>query len=361
MSNVEYKTVATFVIKYLQFINENSDAVQELPKFADDATLIELYRLMSLTRAFDIKAINLQRTGKLGGYSSCRGQEAISVAVGHALRPQDVLVPHYRDQGAQIARGNTATEILHIWGGDEKAGIYQNQDLKEDLPTLIPIATQCLHAAGIAYAIKYRKQNRAVIVVNGDGGTSKGDFYEAINVAGEWQLPIVFVINNNQWAISVPLSKQTRAETLAQKAIAAGFEGLQVDGNDIVAVHYAIDQALVKSREGGGPTLIEAITYRLSDHTTADDAKRYQPPEEVKNAWKKEPLARLGYYLEKQGLWSREKEAELQKQLNDEVEMMIQEFLEQPEPLPTDMFDYLYAKLPAPLEEQREILLKEQL
>lgn len=360
MTDIKMKSVASFTVEYLQFINEDHQAVQALPDFCTEENLLYFYRQMALARAFDIKAINMQRVGQLGGYASCRGQEAVSTAIGHALQEEDVFAPHYRDQPAQLVRGNTFREILAIWGGDEKACDYETA--REDLPTLIPISTQCLHAAGIAYAIKYRRQKRAVLTVCGDGGTSKADFYEAMNIAGDWNLPVVFVVNNNQWAISVPRNQQTSAKTLAQKAIAAGFTGLQVDGNDIVAVRHAIGEALKKAREGGGPTLIEAITYRLCDHTTADDARRYQPTDEVKAAWKKEPIARLGYFLEAKGLWSKEKEAALQDEINKRIEKECEEYLKIAKPNPTDMFDYLYAELPEAFKEQRDIsLLKEQL
>lgn len=359
MSNIHTKEIAKFAIEYLQIINEKSECIQPLPDFATDEKLLYFYRQMALTRAFDIKATNLQRTGKLGGYASCRGQEGLGVAMGDALNKEDVLVPHYRDQAAQLIRGNSFAEILNIWGGDEKDCHYQSPDLAQDLPPLIPIATQCLHAAGIAAAIQYRKEKRVVLVSCGDGATSKGDFYEAINLAGEWHLPVVFVINNNQWAISVPRSKQTRAETLAQKAIAAGIEGLQVDGNDVIATRYAIGNAIEKARQGSGPTVIEAVTYRLSDHTTADDAKRYQPTEEVRHAWKIEPVNRLGVYLESKNLWSREQEKQLQATLAEKIDAEIDAYLARPDPKVTDMFDYLYAELPATLKEQRDALLQE--
>src|SRR3990167_4320765 len=362
MTRIQTTPVASFSVEYLQFLDENHQLTQPLPDYFTNELLIYFYQKMALARAFDIKAINMQRVGKLGGYASCRGQEAVGAAIGHALQESDLFAPHYRDQPAQLIRGNTLREILTIWGGDEKACDYQGKAVREDLPTLIPISTQCLHAAGMAYAIKYRQQKRAVLTACGDGGTSKADFYEAINIAGDWHLPLVFVVNNNQWAISVPRNKQTSAKTLAQKAIAAGFDGLQVDGNDIVAVHYAVKTALDKAREGGGPTLIEAITYRLCDHTTADDAKRYQPSEEVKAAWKKEPIALLGYFLEEKKLWSKEKEAELQNEITQQIEKEIAEYLKIPKPKPTDMFDYLYAELPEALREQRDItLLQEQL
>lgn len=356
MTNPKMTTVASYDVKFLQFLNENSQPTQPFPEFADSKTLLELYRAMSLIRSYDNKTVNLQRTGKMGTFAASRGQEATGIGMGHAMQKEDIFCPYYRDQGVFYMRGGKLSEILAYWGGDERGSNYANPDLAEDFPICVPIAGQLLHAAGVAYAVKYRKQKRAVLTICGDGGTSKGDFYEAINLAGVWNLPLVFVINNNQWAISVPRPKQSNCETLAQKAIAAGFEGIQVDGNDVIAVRYAVADALDKARQGGGPTLIEAVTFRLCDHTTADDASRYTPAEEIKNAWKDEPIARLGYYLESEGLWSREKEADMQKELTAEVDEIVKEYLNATPAKPTDMFDYLYAELPQELKSQRDDL-----
>ncbi len=349
-------TIAQFEIQYLQFLDENHQPTQPFPDFADDDTLLELYRKMSFIRVFDTKAVNLQRQGKLGTYPSSRGQEAVGVGIGHAMQEGDVFCPNYRDQGTMIMRGVKPSEVLLSWGGDERGHLYSNPKVKEFLPLCVPIVTQCLHAAGIAYAMKYRKQKRAVVTTCGDGGTSKGDFYEAMNLAGDWKLPVVFVINNNQWAISVPRSKQTACKTLAQKAIAAGFTGIQVDGNDIIAVRSAVADALENARNGGGPRLIEAVTYRLCDHTTADDATRYTPPDELKEAWKKEPIARLGHYLETKNLWSKEHEAELQKELAAEVDEAVSEYLNTPPQSPYDLIDYLYEKVPEAYLDQRDAI-----
>lgn len=345
-------TVATFEIDYLQFLDENSHLIQPLPDFATNDYLLFLYRQMSLVRAVDNKAVNLQRTGKMGTYPTARGQEAVGVGMGAALKKGDVFAPYYRDQGTFLMRSGNLAEFFAYWGGDERGCDYKNPDARYDFPTCVPIACQLLHATGVGYAFKYRQQPHAVLTVCGDGGTSKGDFYEAINVAGAWHLPVVFIVNNNQWAISVGREVQTSCQTLAQKAIAGGFAGLQVDGNDIIAVRSAVGDALQKARDGGGPTLIEAVTYRLADHTTADDAKRYVPAQDIKSAWEREPIARLGYYLEAQGLWSKEKEAELHKELTMEIEKMVQEYINTPPQKPTAMFDYLYAKLPQALQSQ---------
>jgi len=353
MKEPDKTTVASFDIQYLRYLDENSQPTQDFPDFAKDPEiLLTLYRQMALTRVLDNKAVNLQRTGKMGTYPSTQGQEAVGVGTGSAMHQDDVYCPYYREQAALLQRGVTMTEILAIWGGDERGNDFQHA--KEDLPTNVPIATQCLHAAGIAYAIKYRKQQRAVVTSLGDGASSKGDFYEAMNLSGARNLPVVFVVNNNQWAISVPRKMQTGAQTIAQKAIAAGFDGLQVDGNDVIAVRKAVSDAVEKARRGDGPSLIEAITYRLCDHTTADDASRYQPAEDLKKAWKIEPIARLAHYLESQGLWSKEKETELQQQCSAEVDDAVQAYLSRQKQKPEAMFDSLYAELPEALLDQRD-------
>ncbi len=344
MSKPKMKIIASFDIPYLQYLNEKSERTQDLPEFADTTTLLHLYQQMALTRMLDNKAVKLQRTGKMGTYPASQGQEAVGVGTGAAMRKEDVYCPYYRESGTLLQRGVTIEEILSIWGGDERGNHFQNAP--EDLTICIPIATQCLHAAGIAFAFKYRQEKRVAVTSIGEGGTSKGDFYEAINLAGAWRLPIVFVVNNNQWAISVPRDIQTSAKTVAQKAIAAGITGIQVDGNDIIAVYEAVSQCVERARNGEGPAVVEAITYRLCDHTTADDASRYQPSEEVKDAWKKEPIARLAYYLEAEALWDKEKEAQMQKTISTTVDKAVQTYLKKTKDNPQAMFDSLYAELP---------------
>jgi 2-oxoisovalerate dehydrogenase E1 component alpha subunit len=349
------KIVANFNIPYQQFLSPEGDLTQSLPIFATPSELIELYRLMTLMRLFDAKAVALQRTGRIGTYSGILGQEAISVAIGRAMKSEDVFCPYYREFGAMIQRGISMSTILTYWGGDERGN---HSDYAQDFTFSVPIAGQCLHAAGVATAFKIRKQPRVAVTTVGDGGTSKGDFYEALNLAGSWNLPLVFVVNNNQWAISVPRKTQSSSITLAQKAIAGGMEGLQVDGNDIIALRAVMDEALHKARTGGGPTLIEAITYRLCDHTTADDAKRYCPPEELKAAWKNEPLLRIRRYLQKTGAWSEKDETALRAKCTREVETAVLEYIQKKAQAPESIFDYLYAKLPKALEAQRADLLE---
>lgn len=351
-------TVARFEVTFHQVINDQGEQCNPLPEFAQDKnTLLELYRIMVQARTFDKKAIALQRTGKMGTYAPINGQEAISTAIGHAMHSKDVFIPYYRDYAAQFQRGVKMSEILAYWGGDERGSKFASQS--EDLPICVPIASQCLHAAGIAFAFKFRKQARVAVTCIGDGGTSEGDFYEAINVAGAWKLPVVFVVNNNQWAISVPLSKQTAAQTIAQKAIAAGFEGVQVDGNDIIAMRQVMGDAIEKARQGGGPTLVEALTYRLCDHTTADDATRYQPGEEVEAAKTKEPIARFKHYLEQQKIWDESQETKLINDCMEIVQEQVDEYLDSRGQTIDTAFDYHFETLPDYLIEQRAIAMEE--
>jgi len=353
------KTVAKFEIKYLQYLDPDGKPVQKtLPKFAQDVNeLVEMYKKMSFVRVFDAKAIALQRTGQLGTYASCLGHEAIHVGIGLAMIPEDVFCPMYREYGAQFERGVQPHEVLLFWGGDERGNNFSGP--KHDFPWAVPIATQNHHATGAAFALKYQGKKAASVSVIGDGGTSQGDFYESLNCAGAWKLPTVFVIANNKWAISVPLEIQTACETLAQKAIAGGFEGIQVDGNDIIAMRDAMEKALDKARNGGGPTLIEALTYRLSDHTTADDARRYRKEEEVQENWAKEPLIRLRKYLESLGAWDDAKEEAWKAECAARVDEEVQKYKAAGKPPVESMFDHMFANMPEDLLKQREQAIEE--
>ncbi|MFQ5936426.1 MAG: pyruvate dehydrogenase (acetyl-transferring) E1 component subunit alpha [Acidiferrobacterales bacterium] len=349
--------VASFEIYCTQFLDHHAEVKGPLPEFAHDpANLAALYRTMVLTRLFDKKAIALQRTGQLGTYASSLGQEASFVGIGSAMRPEDVLLPTYRECGTMFLRGVTMKELLLYWGGDERGMDYAEP--REDFPICVPIATHVPQAVGVAYAMKLRGEPRVTVCTLGDGATSKGDFYEALNLAGVWELPIVFVVCNNQWAISVPRCDQSHAETLAQKAIAAGMEGEQVDGNDIIAVRHRTELALEKARSGGGPSCIEALSYRMSDHTTADDASRYRTKEELEEHWTYDPIKRLHDYLVRQGHWGKEKEEALNAECATEIEEAVKEYLAAPSPPTETMFDYLYESLPAALAEQREFACK---
>ena len=349
-------TVAKFEIPYSQYLDPHGKAVQPLPEFARDSRkLVALYRWMVLMRAYDAKAIALQRTGQIGTFASLLGKEAVEAGVGSAMAADDVFLMTYRENGAQLMRGVTLKELFLYWSGDERGSDYSGP--RGDFPICITIAAHATHAVGVAYAMKLRGEPRAAVCALGDGATSKGDFYEGINAAGVWKLPLVYVVTNNQWAISVPRAAQSAAQTLAQKAIAAGIEGVQVDGNDVIAVRHAMDVALAKARSGGGPTLVEAITYRLSDHTTADDASRYRSPDELAEAWKLEPVLRLRTYLMEQHAWDKSKEDQLLRECNEQVQAAAQAYLDTPPPNAEQMFDHLYATLPAALQKQRAAAL----
>lgn len=352
------KLVAQFDIFFHQFLDAKGNVTQPFPAFATPEHLIALYTAMQRNRIFDTKAINLQRTGKLGTYPSTLGQEAIGVGIGAAMQKSDVLFPYYRECGGQFLRGVQMLEILLYWGGDERGSQFVNQAF--DFPICVPIASQTLHAVGAASAFKIKKDPRAVLTVVGDGGTSRGDFYESMNLAGVWKLPIVFVINNNQWAISVPRETQTAAKTLAQKGIAAGLFSEQVDGNDVIAVQHSVKLALERARKGE-PTVIEAVSYRLSDHTTADDARRYRKEEELKKFQAEDPVNRLQQYLMQQKLWDEAKDKALKLSLGEEVTTVVQEYLNMKPRKPESMFDHLYAKLPESYHGEREEVSKMEL
>ncbi len=349
--------IAHFDIRYHQFLNKAGVLTQPLPEILHNNPSLwkKCYYYLLLNRIFDAKAIKLQRTGQMGTYPSTEGQEAVGVGLGLALNNDDVFVPYYRECGTHLIRGVKMEEILLYWGGDERGSIYENAP--QDFPYCVPIATQCLHAAGVAAAFKYKKEKRAVAVAIGDGGTSKGDFYEAMNVAGVWHLPVVFLINNNHWAISVPVEHQTAAQTFAQKGIAAGLSCEQVDGNDVFAVYHAVHHALQRAREGKGAHVIEAVTYRMCDHTTADDASRYRDSEAHEKYREECPIKRLYDFMIAQKTWSEKEDTDLRAQIFKEVDEAIQRFQKLPNTPVTDIFDYLYETLPDALQEQRDEVL----
>jgi 2-oxoisovalerate dehydrogenase E1 component alpha subunit len=347
--------VAQFEILHTRFIDSDGKPCADLPGFAKDTEQLRaMYRWMVLTRAFDKKAVALQRTGKLGTYAACLGQEAIGTALGHAMKPEDVFIPAYREYAAQFLRGVKMRDILLYWGGDERGMRFEGSTSPHDFPLSVPIATHVPHSIGVGYAFKLRKQPRVVVVSCGDGATSKGDFYEAVSSAKVWDLPIVFLVNNNQWAISMPSSRQTGAQTFAQKGIAGGLPSEQVDGNDVIATRFVLERAIERARRGDGPSLVEALTYRLHDHTTADDARRYRSEDEVKAAWGRDPIQRMKLYLTAQKLWSDEDEAKWQEHCTAQVEAATQEFMNFPPEPPEAIFDTLYASLPKPFQWQRD-------
>ena len=341
---------------HTRFIDANGRVTTTLPTWAQSRQeVLRLYRLMVLTRVFDAKALALQRTGRLGTYASSLGQEAVGVGVGQAMYQDDILLPSFREHGALLSRGVSLTEMFLYWGGDERGSNFAGP--REDFPVSITIGGHAPHAAGVALACKLRGEARAAVCVFGDGATSKGDVYEAMNLAGVWGLPVVFMVNNNQWAISTPRTQQTAAETLAQKAVAAGFDGEQVDGNDVIAVREVTRRAIDAARAHYRPHLIECLTYRLANHTTADDASRYRDDAIVDENRQGDPVARAKSYLTGAVGWSEAEDRALLEDYKKLVETAAKEYLETPAQSPESIFDYMYAQLPTDLQQQRADLL----
>lgn len=337
------RTIESFQVKRIEILDEKGDADESLMPALSDSDIRRIYELLLLLRTFDDRALKLQREGRLGTYAPILGQEASQVGSAFALEKSDWIFPSYRESGVYIAIGYPIYMILQYWAGDER-GLKTPDDLNI-LPISIPVGTQVLHAVGAAMAAKYRKEKTAAITYFGDGGTSTGDFHEGLNMAGVFKLPVIFICQNNQWAISMPRSKQSASKTLAQKAYGYGIEGLQVDGNDVFAVYKTTEYALQKARQGKGPTFIECITYRIADHTTADDATRYRSKEEVETWKAKDPMQRFKLFMEKKGLWT----AQYQKEVEEKIKSMIDEAVKTLEsiepPQPREMFTYIYEKL----------------
>ncbi len=348
------KPVRQFTIDALQILDERGQADPGLLPTLSPKEITALYEWMVLTRRFDDRALALQREGRLGTYAPVRGQEATQVGSAFALGPEDWVFPAFREMGVGIVRGLPMKMLFQYWSGDERGSeipIHQHY-----FPTSIPVGTHLPHAVGAALAAKLRKDPVVVAAYFGDGATSKGDFHEAMNMAGVFRLPIVFFCQNNQWAISVPVRRQTAAPTLAQKAIGYGFDGIQVDGNDIFAVYRAAREAVEKARSGSGPTLIECLTYRMADHTTADDASRYRSKEEVE-AWQaKDPIERLRKFMAARKLWTAEYEKQATAEAEHRVNEAVTEFEGEPAPDPADMFRYTYYEMTPPLREQLDEL-----
>ncbi len=322
---------------------------------ADDEELSELYRQMMIARKFDEKAFSLQRRGEISTYAPHKGQEAAQIGAMYALGEDDWMVPSFRETAAFIARGAPLDKIFQRWMGD--ANGQKNLSELNTLPVAVPVGTQNLHAAGIGMAMQNRGDEKAVLGFTGDGSTSQGDFHESLNFSGVYSAHSVFFVQNNQYAISLPREKQTKSETIAQKAIAYGIDGVQVDGNDILAVIKAVEEALEKARKGN-PVLIEALTYRLEDHTTSDDSTRYREDEEVEEWKEKDPLKRFREYLEKNDIWTDELE-EFEEKAEEKVDEAAQKAIDADDPEFDELFDYVYDELPELLQDEKKQLKKE--
>ncbi len=346
------KVLESFNISYLQILDAGGHLDTSLePDLPPDA-LRTMYRAMLLARQLDQRMLSLQRQGRLGTFAPNTGQEAAQVGSAFALDSTDWMVPSFRETAAYLLRGiSMKCLLLHFMGREDCAVI---PDGLRTLTISIPVASQLPHAVGLALAARVRHDPCSILVYFGDGATSEGDFHEACNFAGVFQLPIVFLCQNNQYAISHPRERQTRARTLAQKALAYGFDGLQVDGNDVLAVYVATRDALNRARAGEGPTLIECLTYRMSLHTTADDPSKYRPKAE-EEAWrKKDPLPRFQGYLKAKGLWDEAWQAQLDAEVEAEMRQAIAEAEADRDFDPADMFDYVFASTPPSLRAQQE-------
>lgn len=308
----------------------------------------ELYKKMLLARKFDEKAFSLQRRGEISTYAPHKGQEAAQIGAVFAMDEEDWMVPSFRETAAYIARGNDLTKLFQRWMGDARG----QAGLENDLPVAIPVGTQNLHTAGIGMAMEKKDEDKAVVGFTGDGSTSEGDFHEALNFAGTQDAHSIFTIQNNQYAISLSVDEQTKSETLAQKALAYGIEGIQVDGNDILAVIKAYREALEKARNGN-PVVIEIVTYRLEDHTTSDDSTRYRDEEEVKEWKEKDPLKRFREYLKEHNIWTEELE-EYEETAEEKIDRAAEEALEIDSPPIEELFDYVYKETPDLLQKEKE-------
>ncbi len=349
--------VERFSVSHMQILDDDGNADPELEPKLTKEQLLEIYRLMFLAREQDQRMLKLQRQGRIGTFGPCTGQEATSIGPAYALGDSDWLVTAFRDMGARLVRKEPLINSLLFHNGFEEGNVVPDET-QNVLPISIIVGSQALHATGIAYAMKYRGEKAAALTFFGDGASSQGDVYEAMNFAGVWKAPVVFICQNNQWAISMPRSKQTRAVTLAQKAIAAGIPGLQVDGNDVLATYVATKDALARAYAGEGPTMIEALTYRLMMHTTADDPRRYRNEDEEKAAWEKDPIPRFRKYIERKSIWDAKKQAALEEEIKGKVDATVKEFESRKDFQPEILFDHVFGTKHAEIEEQRAQFLE---
>jgi pyruvate dehydrogenase E1 component alpha subunit len=339
-----------FHVEYLSILDSEGNVDTALEPDLPPEQLKRLYHAMLHGRRLDERMVRLQRQGRIGTFAPIKGQEASQLGTVSCLRPTDWMVPSFRETAAMLWRGWPIEKLLQFFAGYLEGG--QPAPDQRDLPIAIPVATQIPHAVGLAYAAQYRGDDAVVMTYFGDGATSEGDFHEAMNFAGVWHVPVVFVCQNNQWAISVPLKKQTHSRTIAEKAHAYGFPGVQVDGNDVLAVYVAGREAVERARAGDGPTLIECVTYRLGVHTTADDPTKYRSATEVAEWERKDPLTRFTAYMQKRNLL----EEGLEARIDAEIAEAVARFEAMPPADPLTMFDHVYGELPSDLAAQRESL-----
>ena len=346
------KVIEKFEVEYLQVLDENGKCDESLMPKLSKEEIKKFYETMVLARTFDDKAFSLQRQGRIGTYIQFKGQEASQIGAVSAINDNDWLFPMYRNGAALIARKTPMHQLLLYAGGDER-GLICPQGVK-NFPIAIPVGAQTLHAVGCAWASRLKGEKNVSLVFMGDGATSKADFLTGMNFAVFFKAPVIFVCENNQFAISVPRKIQTAAETIAQKAIAFGFNGIQVDGNDVFAVYKAVKEAADNARKGIGPTLIEAYTYRMCDHSTSDDAARYRSQKELEEWKKKDPIERLEKHMRSKKMLDDAYKQKVMQDAKEKVEKAVDEYERVPMPNPEDMFKYMFEEMPTQLKEQYE-------
>jgi pyruvate dehydrogenase E1 component alpha subunit len=315
-----------------------------------DKDLIKSYQDMLFARTADLMTVNYQRQGRIFTYPPNYGQEAISGAVAQVIRHEDWFVPAFRELGAWLAKGVSLKEVFLYYMGNEDACRFENAN--HVIPFSVPIASQLLHATGIGYEVKLHNKQEVVFTVVGDGGTSEGDFHEALNFAGVWKVPVIFIVQNNQYGISTPTSVQTASESIAIKSVAYGIKGIQVDGNDFFAMYAAMKKARELALQNSEPILIEAVTYRKGAHTTSDDPTKYRTKEEEEKWDKTDPLSRLKAYMTEKGIFNfdEEKLIEEYKQESDRQFIAAENYKQYPI---EDVFKYQYVDMPEDLKEQQ--------
>lgn len=324
-----------------------------LPKWSDEKFL-KIYKTFVFLRLADQKLVNLQRQGRSGTYAPIEGQEACQIGSALCLNKKtDWIFPSFRDLGVCFLHGAPLERLYLYWMGNEWGSVV-NANVA---PVSMPVGSHPAHAVGYAWGLKLQKKPGITVSYFGDGATSTGDFYEAMNFAGVFKVPTIFFCQNNQWAISVPRSRQTAAKTLAQKAIAAEIPGVQVDGNDIFACFSIMSEAVNRARNGQGATLVEAVTFRAKHHTTSDDESRYRPREEVEYWKTRDPILRYKLFLQKKGLWKDNLEKEAIKEADEKIARAVEIAEKTPAPKPEEMFDYVFKKTTATLQKQKDYLI----
>jgi pyruvate dehydrogenase E1 component alpha subunit len=341
--------------KRLEILDQNGQLVNPAwaPRLSDEQ-ILAAYKMMLLARVADLKAVSLQRQGRLYTLPPSMGQEACAVGSALALERDDWMVPSYRELGALLVHGVPLARVYLYHAGSEFGSVYPPG--VRVTASSVPISSQLLHAAGIGHAVVYQGRKEVVLTYFGDGGSSEGDFHEALNWAAVFRCPVIFFCNNNQYAISYPRSRQTRSETIAQKAIAYGMPGIQVDGNDLLAVYRATKEAVDYARAGGGPVLIEGETYRMGAHTTSDDPTKYRESEEEAEWKPRDPLLRLKKYLTAKNLWDDERDKKAREEAQAQADEAFREAEKRPANSPEEILTHVFAQQTPEMKRQAESL-----